>query len=237
LLQVRKNGVGEKAVAEIVQTSEDKGIAFADALAELAKEKKYLSKEYVFLSGLLASVKKAVSDADAQATVEQLQVALAAIRRAFVDAGIDGNADAFEYLNKTLLQSGPASVAELVSLIAMAGLTEEQEQGAGAVNILTMHKAKGLSARAAIVMACEDEYIPGRQQDPAGEADERRLLYVSLTRARERLFVTYALKRGGPQQHSGRNSGSQARSLTRYLRNAPVHVSDGDKFVESLGAK
>ena len=40
-----------------------------------------------------------------------------------------------------------------------------------------------------IIMACEDEYLPGRQQSVDEEGDERRLLYVSLMRALERLFI------------------------------------------------
>lgn len=69
----------------------------------------------------------------------------------------------------------------------------------------------------------------------AEEGDERRLLYVSLTRARERLFVTYAQRRTGQQQHTGRDSGKQKRTLTRYLRNAPIHAVAGAKFFETLG--
>ena len=105
----------------------------------------------------------------------------------------------------------------------------------GAVNVLTMHRAKGLSARAVIVMAAEDEYIPGRQEGIA-EDDERRLLYVSLTRARERLIVTFANDRRGFQRHTGRTSGQTARTLTRYLRDGPLTPEDGNRHVQELVA-
>jgi DNA helicase-2/ATP-dependent DNA helicase PcrA len=127
------------------------------------------------------------------------------------------------------------SFASLLGSITVADAKAEQDLALGAVNLLTMHKAKGLSARVVVVMACEDEYLPGRQQDVDGEADERRLLYVSLTRARERLCITYANRRLGAQVHTGRDSGRQKRSLTRYLRNAPVHPVAGDEFVRRLG--
>lgn len=101
--------------------------------------------------------------------------------------------------------------------------------------MLTMHKAKGLSAKAVIIMSCEDEYLPGRQQSVTEEADERRLLYVSLTRARQQLLVTYANRRSGQQRHTGRDSGKERRTLTRYLRNAPIHPESGADFVAGLG--
>ena len=48
---------------------------------------------------------------------------------------------------------------------------------------MTMHKAKGLTAKAVIVMSAEDEPIPGNEVGGLRLEDERRLLYVSLSRA------------------------------------------------------
>ena len=93
-----------------------------------------------------------------------------------------------------------------------------------------MHRAKGLTAEAVIVVATEDQYIPGVAK---GEeiGDERRLLYVSLTRARHHLFITYCDKRIGEQSHTGRDSGKVARSLTRFLVDCPYTPKDGRSFV------
>ena len=67
------------------------------------------------------------------------------------------------------------------------------------VSVSTMHLAKGLEFRAAVVMACDDEVIPLQQriETVADDADlqevyetERHLLYVACTRARDHLLVT-----------------------------------------------
>ena len=67
------------------------------------------------------------------------------------------------------------------------------------VSIGTMHLAKGLEFRVVAVMACDDEVVPRQQRidDVADEADlkevydtERHLLYVAVTRARDRLLVS-----------------------------------------------
>ena len=91
-----------------------------------------------------------------------------------------------------------------------------------------------LSARTVIVMAAEDEYILGKQAGTA-EDDERRLLYVSLSRAKERLIITFATNRKHQQRHTGRTSGETVRNLTRYLRDGPIPPRDGNEYVRDLG--
>jgi DNA helicase-2/ATP-dependent DNA helicase PcrA len=128
---------------------------------------------------------------------------------------------------------GPTSITNLVRAIEVGGEDIEQELEEGKVNILTMHRAKGLTAQAVIVAAAEDEYIPGRATGDAVD-DERRLLYVSLTRAKHHLFVTYCNRRTGPQQHTGRTSGQANRSLTRFLQDGPITPIGGDAFINEL---
>ena len=89
------------------------------------------------------------------------------------------------------------SLQGLLRTLGTVGESTEQEIEKGKVNILTMHRAKGLSANAVIVAASEDQYIPGRAA--GGQVDdERRLLFVSLTRARHHLFVTYCDRENRP---------------------------------------
>lgn len=139
--------------------------------------------------------------------------------------------------------SSATSVEGLLRATEVASEDIEPEIEPGKVNILTMHRAKGLTAKAVIVVAAEDEYIPGRAQGEAVD-DERRLLYVSLTRAKHHLFVTYCDKRTGQQTRTGRPAGldqstgkpfwRQNRSLTRFLRDGPLTPLDGQAFVQRL---
>lgn len=85
----------------------------------------------------------------------------------------------------------------------------------GRVTFTTMHGAKGLTAETVYVLQAEDEVLPG---DASGhEFDEAlRPLYVSLTRAKERLVVSACTRRTGPQRFSGQSE-SEVRHLTRFL--------------------
>lgn len=106
--------------------------------------------------------------------------------------------------------------------------TETPDETATGIRIMSMHQAKGLTAKAVFIVAAEEEYTPGR-----GDVDEeRRLFYVSITRAKHFLFITYCNERIYNQQHTGfLNEKTTKRNLTRYLRDLPIiKPTDGTKF-------
>lgn len=104
----------------------------------------------------------------------------------------------------------------------------------GMVHIMSMHKAKGLTAEAVIIPACEDEHIPGRNTEIESMKEEMRLLYVSLTRAKHYLYLTYCNRRTDSQCYAGSNLGRTQRTLSRFLADAPVSPTDGTQFTRSL---
>jgi DNA helicase-2/ATP-dependent DNA helicase PcrA len=65
------------------------------------------------------------------------------------------------------------------------------------VSLMTMHAAKGLEFPVVFITGCEQGFIPLERNDqqPADAAEERRLFYVAMTRAMERLYLTRAKKR------------------------------------------
>ncbi|MFN3200115.1 MAG: ATP-dependent helicase [Bradymonadia bacterium] len=82
---------------------------------------------------------------------------------------------------------------ETVKLASEADLTELE---AGAVSLMTVHAAKGLEFPVVFVVGMEEGIFPhGLSTHDAGIEEERRLCYVALTRAQERLYLTYARAR------------------------------------------
>ena len=89
---------------------------------------------------------------------------------------------------------------------------QEAEGTGGGVNLLTYHRAKGLEFDAVLLPAVEEGVLPIRQAStPAEVAEERRLLYVGLTRARVHLWLSWAARRAGM---AGRE---QSRKPSRFL--------------------
>ncbi|OHR20310.1 ATP-dependent DNA helicase PcrA [Corynebacterium sp. HMSC034A01] len=103
-------------------------------------------------------------------------------------------------LNEVMQEGEPApgslqAFLEKVSLVADADQLPEHEQGV--VTLMTLHTAKGLEFPVVFVTGWEDGQFPHLRAlgDPAELAEERRLAYVGITRAKEQLYLTRAILR------------------------------------------
>ncbi len=106
-----------------------------------------------------------------------------------------------EYLAIEAASSGdtpepPASTATGFITHLLTVLAEEDPTGADAVELLTFHKAKGLEWPVVFVTGLERGLVPiAYAETPAALAEERRLLYVALTRAERELHLSWAQRR------------------------------------------
>jgi superfamily I DNA/RNA helicase len=104
---------------------------------------------------------------------------------------------------------------------------------AQAVRLMTMTASKGLTVRAAIVVGVEEGIIPRPRADLA---EERRLLYVAMTRSTEYLYLTWAGRRTGPTARAGEARVARGRNRSPLLTHGPVRSEDGATYLDSIGA-
>ena len=235
LLQVWCQGVGEKAISTVYDLARNRGESFAQMVIAAHAEKDILPTNhrlrlFLAIDKVLNQIKAMFPEEPDKEYMSPNELINA--MRSAAECIISNEEERGIVLSKFEQAANSLetmSIEELVRSVGIASEEIEQEREEGKVNILTMHRAKGLTAEAVIVVAAEDQYVPGVAK---GEevGDERRLLYVSLTRARHHLFVTYCDKRIGRQSHTGRDSGKVARSLTRFLVDCPYTPKDGRTF-------
>jgi DNA helicase II / ATP-dependent DNA helicase PcrA len=249
LLQVWCHGIGPVAIGAVYNLARSQGASFAQTLFAAHADANILpSSQRSSLSGAIGRVLDRLEElfpGGAQEEHEMTDEMMDVVRTAtesFIEDEEVRESILMEF-ERTAETVGATSIEELVRATEVASEDIEQEIDTGAVNILTMHKAKGLTAEAVIIAAAEDQYLPGRAQGDAID-DERRLLYVSLTRAKHHLFVTYCDRRDGRQTRTGRPAGydpttgksfwRQNRSLTNFLQDTPVTPQAGMTYIMSL---
>lgn len=110
-----------------------------------------------------------------------------------------------------------AAFLERVSLVA--DTDDIPEHGAGVVTLMTLHTAKGLEFPVVFVTGWEDGMFPHMRalDDPTELSEERRLAYVGITRARQRLYLSRAIVRSSWGQ-------PMLNPESRFLREIPQEL-------------
>ena len=96
-----------------------------------------------------------------------------------------------------------------------------------AVRLMTMGGSKGLTVRATVIAGVEEGVIPRPNCDLS---EERRILYVAMTRAKEYTLCTWAQRRRGPTARAGHSSGNRRR-FCHFLEGGPVSSVDGVEYL------
>ena len=95
---------------------------------------------------------------------------------------------------------GPGELAAQLALLSNA----DRGEPGNAVRLMSLHAAKGLEFRTVFVVGCEDGNLPHEAAlEEGGLEEERRLMYVGITRAKERLYLSHSaeVKRWGAVEH------------------------------------
>jgi DNA helicase-2/ATP-dependent DNA helicase PcrA len=120
-------------------------------------------------------------------------------------------------------QEGESEVPPLEEFLQQISLLSDQdsiEEEQDLVTLMTVHNAKGLEYDTVFVIGCEDGTFPHMMAlEEGGEEEERRLCYVAITRARQRLYMTWTRER--------RLFGRSEHNLpSRFIDELPVELTE-----------
>lgn len=143
------------------------------------------------------------------------------------DDGDDGDDDG----DDALPAGGLAAFLERVSLVADSDEIPDGDDGAGVVTLMTLHTAKGLEFPVVFLTGLEDGVFPHLRSlgDVRELAEERRLAYVGITRARRRLYVTRSQVRSAWGQPS-------YNPASRFLEEVPGELLTWKRLGRAFGA-
>ena len=106
--------------------------------------------------------------------------------------------------------------------VSLVSDTDTRDDSADAPTLMTLHSAKGLEFPIVLIVGMEDGVLPHSRSfdDPESMEEERRLCYVGMTRAKKRLFLSYAFRRTVWGD-------SDVREPSRFLADIPRHLIEG----------
>lgn len=112
------------------------------------------------------------------------------------------------------------NISDFLAATALHSDTDVYVANAEHVALMTIHAAKGLEFPVVFVTGCEDGLLPFRRHDTntTDVDEERRLFYVAMTRAQERLFLTYTKKRRIYGKIESRTLSPFAREIEEQLK-------------------
>ena len=208
ILNTPRRGIGERAEAMVEAYAQRERVSFAAALARAAEAPGIATRSLNAIEGfvrLLVDLRTLVESGADPATVLQAvleQSGYVAELQASTDPQDETrleNLAELESVAQEFAQAQPegtlADFLEQVSLVADSD--EIPDQDGGVVTLMTLHTAKGLEFPVVFLTGMEDGVFPHiRSLGDARELEEeRRLAYVGITRARQRLYLSRAVMR------------------------------------------
>ncbi|MER5435625.1 DNA helicase PcrA [Streptomyces sp. NPDC002588] len=210
ILNVPKRGIGERAEAMIDALSQREKISFPQALKRVdeaygmaARSTNAVKRFNVLMEELRTIVESGAGPATVlEAVLErtgylaELQASTDPQDETRIENLQELAAVALEFEQETGEDETPAGLAAFLERVALVAdsdqIPDEDEEGSGVITLMTLHTAKGLEFPVVFLTGMEDGVFPHmRALGQTKELEEeRRLAYVGITRARERLYLT-----------------------------------------------
>ncbi|MEX0832790.1 MAG: DNA helicase PcrA [Actinomycetota bacterium] len=207
VVNMPKRGIGDQTVAALESFAAQEEVPFLEA-ARRVEEIDVLSpraKGAVFtfvqvmdrLAGLLADGTSPSRMVEAAGNESGYIAELEAERTVDAEGRIENIKELVGVAAEFESRDGEGGLAEFLEQVALVTEQDEYDQAASTVTLMTLHNAKGLEFPVVFIVGLEDGIFPHyRSMGDTGELEEeRRLAYVGITRARERLYLCHAWSR------------------------------------------
>ena len=230
VINVPPRGIGQKTVAVLDDTARARDVSVYEVLKEIrnpsARGPELGTRAQRALGAFLEMLEGWIA-ARGALTVAQLidrvlqDTRFAEYLRDGTEEGEERWANALE-LRNLAAEYENLTLTDFLADVALVSDVDNLSEEVDAPTLLTLHSAKGLEFPIVFITGLEEGMLPHSRSfdDPEQMAEERRLMYVGLTRAEDRLFLTYAFVRT-------RYGDSEPSVPSRFLEDVPSELVSG----------
>ncbi len=207
IINYPKRGIGDSTVDKIIVAADDHGLSLWEVLCNIRQ----------FLTGraanavedfavMIKSFMVEVREKDAYEASMEIAKGSSLLKELYTDRTVEGlnrYENVQELLNsiKEFVDSPETENKDLTAFLQeialVSSVDEDKDEDQDKVTLMTIHMAKGLEFNHVYVVGMEEELFPSQMMlsSRADLEEERRLFYVAITRAKQKLSLTYALSR------------------------------------------
>lgn len=193
VINVPKRGIGESTLARLEKEAREQNISMFQAINK--------GKEQIFKELILHLTEE--SENITLTELIDLILEETGIRQEYEnDNSLESqlrldNLEEFKSITKTYEErTGSVSLSDFLEEVSLIADISEHQQQDDVVTLMTVHSAKGLEFSVVFLIGMEDGIFPHQNSFSAeGLEEERRLCYVGITRAKEKLFISNAKRR------------------------------------------
>ena len=243
ILNTPRRGIGDASVQKLYDYAMREGLSPYEALLQLAhvvdipdRTKRVMRGFYDMVEGFREALSvlpadelaaKIVDETGYLSDLEKLAEEEAQSRRSHVQELL---AD-IEIFTE---QSEDVSLDAYLQKVSLVTDMDQWRETTDAVTLMTLHSAKGLEFPVIFISGLEEGLFPilrndGETNQDGAIEEERRLFYVGLTRAQERLFLSYAMQRR-------RYGGCISNTMSRFVGEIPEELLDSGFRISEIGS-
>ncbi|MEW6093034.1 MAG: UvrD-helicase domain-containing protein, partial [Chloroflexota bacterium] len=232
VINVPPRGIGDKTILALHTAARGADLSPGAAVMDLARADasplwpQFTGRAALPLSDFGARLANWRAEAS-RATVSELfdRIVADINYKEYIDDDTEEGAERWENvqeLRRLTLEYSTRTMDEFLQDVALISDQDSLTEGKNAPTLLTLHAAKGLEFGTVFIVGLDDGILPHSRSfdDPEAMEEERRLFYVGITRAKDRLYLLRALRRGG------RGYGEETLP-SRYLDDIPADLLSG----------
>jgi len=232
IINTPPRGLGDKTIQQLEQWATGRNQTMFRALESLAKGEAApfsarAEKGLIDFVGLIDTWQQSKEKMPVAALLEDVLV-----RTRYTDFLNDGTEMAQERIenikefNGLAIDYGDMPLSAFLEEVSLVADADNRDDNANAPTLLTLHAAKGLEFKVVFIAGLEEGILPHQRslEDDEQMAEERRLMYVGITRAKDALYLTWVMRRS---MYGG--SGDMLLP-SRFLSDIPKELTQGSQL-------